>query len=184
MLKNLRTGVLACLLIVYLCCDAISAPIQWQVGDGGNGHWYESINELVSWTTAKSNAEALGGYLTTITSAQENSFIWNNVDSPSWRWLGGLKNGNNWTWVTGEPWSYSNWYPGEPNNMGGYEYYLQFSPNASDGTWNDNSDSGFLSGISTGYIIEYNTTVPIPGPLLLLGSGLLGLIGIRRRSGK
>ena len=48
-------------------------------------------------------------------------------------WLGGFQDltspnysepSGGWTWVTGEPWSYTNWFPGEPNNTGGGEDYL------------------------------------------------------------
>ena len=50
-------------------------------------------------------------------------------------WLGGyqapygLPASSNWQWVTGETWSYTNWYPDQPDHCTGYGYHedrLQF----------------------------------------------------------
>ncbi len=54
-----------------------------------NGHFYELVSSTGSWTTCKSNAEArtyLGytGYLATITSANENSFIRQVLNADAW----------------------------------------------------------------------------------------------------
>ena len=51
-----------------------------------------------------------------------------------------------WTWVTGESWSYTNWYGSNPDNSGN-EDYLEIG--ASDGRWNDDNDGG-----SAGYVLE------------------------------
>jgi hypothetical protein len=75
-------------------------------------------------------ATALGsgtviGHLATITSAAENAFIVSKVNAPgfgSFSWIG-LRNftgiPGNFSWVTGEPLSYTNWGFNEPNNIGG-----------------------------------------------------------------
>ena len=64
-----------------------AAPVQWTVGSGGNGHWYEFISTSVDWNTARANALAstflgMQGYLATITSLAENVFVTNHS------WLG------------------------------------------------------------------------------------------------
>ena len=76
-----------------------------------------------------------------------------------------------WEWVTGEPWVYTNWQSGEPNNAGGIEDHLAMENRF----WND---EGTAISIIKGYVAE---TVPIPPAVWLFGSGLVGLIGISRR---
>jgi hypothetical protein len=72
-------------------------------------------------------------------------------------WLGGQRSGNNWVWVTGEQWSYTNWNDGEPNNSGGSEKYVQIWSSKT-GKWNDKYDTAI------GFICEYEavTAPPIP----------------------
>src|SRR5262249_23259674 len=43
-------------------------------------------------------------------------------------------------WVSGEPVTYTNWNPGEPNNSGGNENYTEML--GSNGQWNDQPDGG------------------------------------------
>ena len=95
----------------------------------------------MSWEDAKTQAEADGGYLATLTSALENDFVWTLVASFAAQiqadtqefWLGGYQTSysdepaGNWAWVTGETWDYTNWAAGEPNNgVGGTQHYLHF----------------------------------------------------------
>lgn len=53
--------------------NAIAAPTEWKVSEGGNGHLYEVIVEpsLVTWDQAQSIALSKGGYLATLTSKAE-----------------------------------------------------------------------------------------------------------------
>jgi flagellin len=102
---------------------------------------YSVVNGTFSWQQAKSDAEAKGGHLVTITSAEE----WQRVlkkapaSDSSNLWIGATDENVEgvWEWVTGEPWIYSNWLPGEPNDawfVGGEDYGHKAS-----GTdkWND-----------------------------------------------
>jgi len=104
------------------------------------GHTYQvvSVPEGITWEEAKRMALDMGGYLAVITSAEENDFVhklavddtlwlfnqWGNGMGP---WLGGYQTANSpepkggWTWVNGEPWSYTSWAPLEPNNSGSGE---------------------------------------------------------------
>ena len=112
------------------------ARVEWKVADGGNGHWYQVVpaEDGITWHDANARANSLGGYLATITSREENEFIFQLADNriywdrpPSWTtstlgpWIGGLqaKGGREpdggWQWVTGEPFDFANWAPsGEP----------------------------------------------------------------------
>ncbi len=93
------------------------------------------------------------------------------------RWLGGFKTSSSWEWVTGEEFTHTNWFLGEPNNLTGNENYLQFTPNNQLGQWNDNSNGGHLSGIDVRYIIEFQP-VPIPTalPLFLSAITIMGFV--------
>ncbi len=101
-----------------------------------------------SWNAAKVDAETRGGHLATITSQAEWEEIQRQLPGIPGEGclLGGYQNvagaepGGGWEWITGEPWSAwcaSQWFPGEPNNQGGSEDYLEMT---SLGSWNDIPD--------------------------------------------
>ncbi|MFZ2087539.1 MAG: hypothetical protein WAU47_03105 [Desulfobaccales bacterium] len=164
-------------------------PVQ-----SNSGHWYQAVyvSEGISWMAAQSDASSKGGYLATITSEGENTFASDLVtDAKYWvfsihnhgPYLGGIDKGvspsyNDWTWVNDDTWNYTNWGSGQPDTPG-TELYLQFFNKDSSlpgSSWNDIMDS--WNGGMRGYIIEYDTNpVPLPPGVLLLGSGLLGLLG-------
>ncbi len=131
------------------------------------GHFYEFVAASLTWNEAKTAASAktyygLQGYLATVTSAEENTFIMNKISTSGQPWLGGSDNATEgtWLWVTGpesgSSFSYSNWKStGEPNNggtTGTDEDYLEIysSDKTEPGTWNDGS-----STYTSGYVIEY-----------------------------
>ncbi len=92
--------------------------VQWRVEDGGNGHWYERVEQLCTWEIARLAAEARGGHLATVTSETEQAFI--TTLGAAEYWLGGFAPPNQgcgpsaWAWVSGEPMSYLGWASGEP----------------------------------------------------------------------
>jgi len=151
----------------------------------GNGHSYAIVEfPGETWESASTDIGVTlpGYYLATITTQAEQDFIWDflvNTTGGGWEWwLGGFQDvaietdpAEGWEWVTGEPWAYTNWLSGEPNNAGGIEDHLAMDR----GFWND---EGTAIGIIKGYVVE---TVPIPPALWLFGSGLLGLVGMARR---
>ncbi|MFO0829194.1 MAG: right-handed parallel beta-helix repeat-containing protein [Phycisphaerales bacterium] len=71
-------------------------------------------------------------------------------------WIGGsqatgaCEPGCGWTWVSGEPWSYTNWASGEPNNQGD-EAGLEFYASGPVGQWNDKT-----TGEAKQYILEWD----------------------------
>ena len=100
-----------------------------------NGHEYQLINISKTWFEAKTDCEARGGYLVTITSSEENDFVsdlagLNNI------WIGFTDelNEGDWQWVTGESSTYTNWRSGEPNDVDAGEDYAALY---SDSLWID-----------------------------------------------
>ena len=147
MASHSNPSVIASLLASAMSPAAIAGhdggqAVQWPVTDGGNGHWYCRIVSSKTWQDAKAASEALGGHLATIASAEEDVFCFKACGSGD-VWLGGFRADANspWQWVTGEPWSYANWAPGQPDTCCGnpnYLWYWSFSP----GSW-DNSTSSW-----------------------------------------
>lgn len=70
----------------------------------------------MTWPEAKAYAEAQGGYLAVITSAEEQAFVQSLIakGEKNQYWLGGYRNGSTFAWVTGEPFSYTNWTAASP----------------------------------------------------------------------
>lgn len=186
--------------------SAFGAPVQWTAGSGGNDHWYDFV--ILDTAIAASEAEAVAeasslngsiGYLATITSSAEQSFlnsVWPGVGSVvgqfndlsyfligasdattegDFRWLGGPEDG--------DVLSYTNWAAGEPNNENNEDYVVAWWDDSPTGEWND-----YLAGEDIrGYVVEYADavpTVPLPAsaPLILAALGGLGLIRRRVKS--
>lgn len=94
-----------------------------KIKNPSNGHWYQRFDTSMSWHEAKAYCESLGGHLATVTSAEENNFIYQNVvvkplcpAAECWLGASDEENESIWKWVTGETWNYTNWAYGEPNN--------------------------------------------------------------------
>lgn len=158
---------------------------QWTSGSGGNDHYYKLViaPSGITWVAASAAATSAGGYLATVTSAPENSFVYGlaSAFASAWflhssgnglgPWLGGYQStftsepAGGWVWVTGETWSYTNWAATEPSNGGAGEDRLQyFGSNTLLGSaWNDAASGGDASGPAHGYMIEFNTA-PVPEP--------------------
>lgn len=138
-----------------------------------NGHYYQLFSTLRTWDNARWAAEQMGGYLATITSPAENSFVTSLLPDGFNAWLGGFQPAGspepagNWQWVTGEAFSYVNWNTGEPNNGVGWgvtdESALEIYGITTDqlGKWND-----VRPNVETyGYVVEFDSTPPgIPEP--------------------
>jgi hypothetical protein len=166
---------------------------QWTADEGGNNHFYEVVESPagINWDDAAAYAAGHGGYLATITSPQENTFVFKLVDdaefwsnSPrgdSWGpWLGGVKaqSGEGWDWGHGEgAFNYTNWAQNEPDDDSGHANHLHFFGAGRDNRqpqWDDLSGSQTLPG----FIVEYDTQ-PLPkslGYIALFSVCLTGLL--------
>ena len=115
------------------------------------------VPEGITWEEANKAAQAMGGHLATITSAAENDYVYSLVanDDRFWYkygtdliglgpWLGGYQPpgspepSGGWRWVTGEPFTYSNWASGQPDNYRGEDYLHYWGAGTPKGSkWND-----------------------------------------------
>jgi len=118
-------------------CDA--APIYW-TGPGGNGHGYEGVDTVISWTDLSALADSKGGHVVTITSAAEQAFVFSNFGGMR-RWIGATDAVTEGTfkWVTNEPFAFTNWELGEPNDdiNGGTSNGEDLAELKVNGKWND-----------------------------------------------
>lgn len=113
-----------------------------------NGHSYYRSTGSMTWTDARQACLNMGGHLVTSTTLAENNFLfglWPN----GWIGLTDEETEGVWKWVTNEPFSWSNWNGGEPNNAGN-EDYIQF---VGGGKWND------LPNASLPYVLEFDYIV-------------------------
>jgi hypothetical protein len=128
--------------------DANDGSTVWPV----NGHRYAILTYATfkTWNAARNDAVATGGHLVTITSFEEEIFVTTLVKSRPdvlngayGPWIGAQKPtpGGAWTWITGEPWGYTAWRAGEPNNSDGNEQYAHLYLDEDEG-WNDVESSG------------------------------------------
>lgn len=128
-----------------------------------NGHYYYvyDVDTVTDWNMAQEYCEVQGGYLATITSPEEDAFLYSYITDAGYSsvmfGLTDQEQTDDWHWVTGEKLSYQNWHPGEPNHQGGYEHYGMYYSKNTDGTWNDGSGGGGPFLCEWG---EYNVTTP------------------------
>ncbi len=132
------------------------------------GHRYEFVPGEFAWGEAKAKAEEMGGHLATITSKEENEWLYATFGSkldPNLRassiWLGGTASasGGPWKWVTGEPFTFTNWNQGQPD-------YTTVSGQSAEGPhglvfknhkllrWHD--DPAFRNKSNGGFIVEWD----------------------------
>lgn len=129
-----------------------------------NGSTYMYVDYADSWNSAKEWCERRGGHLATITSEEENSFLYNllqsiNVQNAYFGFTDEETEGV-WKWVTGEESDYTNWSDGEPNNDWLSENYATFFYSCPDGTWNDGDFGNFTEGGSA-FICEWDEIIDI-----------------------
>jgi len=139
------------------------------MGSFGGSHYYCS-REPALWPSAKSICEANGGHLAIIESAAENSYLANILTIQS-AYIGCSDSNieGEFEWVNGQPVSYTNWYPGQPNNYQDFQDYVEL---LNDGQWNDQYNNKALEYIMEipGCLNVYQTGGPSSGSYLPVGT--------------
>ena len=177
---------------------ANAVPVKWSSAVGGNDHYYELITATQYDTIGGAIAAAasnsfmgMTGYLATITSAAEQSFLNASVNPNGAQvWLGGsdATAEGAWEWITGPEagtaFGYTNWDGGEPNNCcGGEDGLMGWWLGDTSGAWNDLDDND-INGHTGGILVEYSakpSVVPLPAGAGLLLTALAGFGLARRR---
>jgi Lectin C-type domain len=151
------------------CCERGEAcvvgnyPVQWRVEEGGNGHWYCADRTMRQWDDANRLALAKGASLATLSDAEEERLcVKIAVVAPSDYWLAAKRDvpAGSFRWTTGEPFTYSDWLPGQPDDYRGDGCYpngelwleLAVRPPLPIG-WND---EGYVCGPGNGSLLEWS----------------------------
>jgi len=109
---------------------------------GFNGHSYAFIlTEGRTWEEMDEFCQSVGGYFATISSEEEDAFLYDTMHKQGYSnaFFGLHYVDGEWIWDNGEELVYTNWAPGEPNNIGEElhaMYYFEFTT----GKWNNGID--------------------------------------------
>ena len=141
----------------FVCEFEFSNMKVHKQGAFGNNRYFVFETSL-SWQDAEAYCENFNGHLVTITSKEEQRFVESLVSGGSRiaYWMGATDDGHEgeWSWVTGEPFTYSNWSGCQPDNEGGYENYLTMYNQRYFGKWNDISKAFTTDTYTLGFICE------------------------------
>jgi len=147
--------------------NGMPAVVSGPVLNPANGHQYYLLG-LSTWEDAEARAVQLGGHLVTLNDAAENLWVyaqfgygpvgtrslWIGLRDPLRQPTPGLTpadRAGRFVWVSGEPVTYVNWWPGRPNNDGpggngtGTQYWGYLRP---DLLWDDVDNAlDFIQGV-------------------------------------
>jgi Lectin C-type domain len=134
-----------------------------------------------SWTNSEAFAQTLGGHLVTINDAAENAWVYDNLNvgnanRNAWIGLNDVREAGTWEWISGEPVTYLDWAPEEPNFA--FEHWVHYYGDPAPpvpSQWNNLYWDNQLYGIAE---------VPEPSVLsLVLLGGIGGVLARCRRQG-
>src|SRR4030095_3801372 len=121
-----------------------AAVLAGPLTNAANAHAYYLLSAN-TWTASEAEARGLGGHLVTINDAAENQWVLNTFFpltgvpyASLWIGLNDAANQGQFVWASGEPVTYTNWYPGGPSNVSGEDYGAIFRSVfvPLNGTWN------------------------------------------------
>lgn len=159
------------------------------------GHTYLLTLTATNWGLAEGIAVSIGGHLATVNTQAENDFLTStfcNVSAPFWIGFTDQVQEGQWRWTSGEPVTYTNWHPGEPNNDGGLGHWAAINWHFARGDgvqfrgdWNDTpigGTTGFAGNTDGPYfgIVEI-VGVPEPTSMFLLGAAAASCLVARCR---
>ncbi len=126
--------------IIAALVNATRNILKGPITNPANGHKYYLLAEN-TWQNSEAEAVALGGHLATVRNQAEQNWIFSTFNSFGGTnrslWIGFNDAGSegHYTWISGEPVTYTHWLTGQPDNAFGGENYAQMLKSL--GGWND-----------------------------------------------
>ncbi len=151
------------------------------------GHRYQLITDKLKWDAAKTKAESMGGHLASITSKEENDWVWGSIMSKMKKtaadptgdrcFIGAIQRkapDGPWEWVTGEPFSLQSWMGRFPDDKNNSAKVATLQSKA----WDDVAQN--YEALS--FLVEWEDASPAkPAPLALTGPvNLLAFVDVKR----
>lgn len=180
-MKTVVTKFLAAiaLTVATFSASAVVGVVSGPHYNPATGHNYFLVGPG-TWSQTEAFALTLGGHLVTINDAAEDTWVTANFLTPNpsinpWIGLHDQDGNGTWEWISGEPVTYLNWAPGEPNFPHELVSNLFPANHELEGLWNNAPDvveSGVIYGI-----------VEVPEPSILALGAISGacLVGARQR---
>ncbi len=156
-----------------------------------NGNQY-FLTTSTTWTDAQAQAVAAGGNLVTINDAAEQNWLSNVFGTTELFWIGLTDRVTEgvFQWVSGQPVTYTNWAPREPNNyqplrgpLRGEDYVNMNWHGASrqrgfqENDWNDNPNLVFGRLPARG-IVEIEGILEVKAATVAEPASVLGLLAV------
>lgn len=145
-MKNTFTLSIIASTIFLLSSTSASADLAIIESASWNDSTYHII-ESANWYESEQAAQSLGGHLVTINTQDENDFIYDlwglygtsEIITKNHLWIGlsDEYSEGDFTWSSGESFSFSNFKPGEPNGSTRENHVYMWTRGESVGTWND-----------------------------------------------
>ena len=127
------------------------------------GHSYALFSNADTWEDAEKYCESLGGHLVTINSKEENDAVWafarNSGYESVFIGLSDAEEEGTWKWVTGEPFTYTNWAEGQPDGFTEDENFAEFAFSNNNGKWNDYEFKAHKENTAVSYICEWDSDI-------------------------
>ena len=125
------------LVIGALVASCIGASAAVFITNPANGNNYALTDRPGTWHQAEAQAVSYGGNLVAVNDAAENAWLVSTFGTDLY-WIGFTDEASEgtWAWSNGDPVTYTNWLPGEPNNAQDEDWaHINWAGNA--GGWND-----------------------------------------------
>lgn len=136
--RSIINSVVLFLTATLISVPAMSEVIMGPVVNPANDHEYYLLEES-TWTEAEAEAVVLDGHLVTINDQAEQDWVWSTFSGDEsrslWTGFNDVEEEETFVWVSGEPVTYTNWLPGEPNHLSNQDYVEM--DHFDNGMWHD-----------------------------------------------
>jgi flagellin len=145
---------------------------------------YQFVPGAFTWENALADAQSKGGTLASITSAAKWGEISASLGADASRlmWIGGFQPlgsaepSTGWSWIDGEPFDYTNWVPGNPDNHLPNQNFIWMA----NGAWDD-IDTASATTVE-GYLLN-SASIALSNPESTLEYALQYIANCRAKNG-